>query len=242
MPKIVAIIQARLGSNRLPAKVLKNIIGRPMIEHVVERTLRAQLVDEVVIATTDTPQDTRLASLCESNDWNVFRGSENDVLDRYWKCAKHYQADQIVRITSDCPMISPEIIDQVVRMQLNGQNSDYSCNFHPERKFPRGLDVECFEFSTLDHVNKIAIEPNLREHVTLMIYRRPDLFSVSGFECREDLSNFRWTVDTADDLKLIRTIFSHFNHNRFTWQDAAQAIHDHPHWQSINQHINQKAA
>ncbi len=242
MPKTIAIIQARLGSNRLPEKVLKNIIGRPMIEHVVERTIRAQLVDKVVVATTNTPQDDRLASFCESKDWNIFRGSENDVLDRYWRCAKHYQADQVVRITSDCPMISPEIIDRVIEKQLTCESSDYSCNFHPERKFPRGLDVECFAFSALDRVNKLAIEPNLREHVTLMIYRRTDLFTVSGFGCREDLSHWRWTVDTPDDLKLIRTIFSHFDHNRFTWREAAQAIHDHPYWRSINQHINQKAA
>lgn len=242
MPRTVAIIQARLGSTRLPAKVFKNIIGRPMIDHVVERTRRAQQVDEVVIATTDTTQDLPLAEYCKSKDWPVFRGSEFDVLERYWKCGHEFQAEQVVRITSDCPLISPAIIDQVIDVHRSKDHLDYSCNFHPLRKFPRGLDVECVEFSTLDRIHHLATDPEFREHVTLMIYRHPEQFQIQGIECCHDLADWRWTVDTADDLRLVRKLFSHFNHNEFTWHEAAEAYRDHPQWQAINQHVRQKAA
>lgn len=242
MSKTVAIIQARLGSTRLPGKVLKDVIDRPMIDHVMERTLRAKRIDEVVVATTDTPKDIKLANYCEQKGWAVFCGSENDVLDRYWRCAKKHQADHIVRITSDCPMISPEVIDQVVEHQLSHKNLDYSCNFHPERTFPRGLDVECLPFNTLDQVHQAADETQLREHVTLMIYRRPDLFQLGSIHCHTDRSDWRWTVDTEADLRLIRTVFRHFGNNEFSWQQAAEAFQTHPQWQLINQHISQKAA
>lgn len=239
MPKVVAIIQARLGSTRLPEKVLCKIIDRPMIEHVVQRTQRSQNVDEVVVATTDKPSDQRLVDLCKENQWNVFTGSENDVLERYWKCASEHAADYVVRITSDCPLISPEIIDKVVAAQL-ASDADYTCNFHPQRTFPRGLDVECFPTDALERVHNAATEPNLREHVTLMIYGRPDLFRIKGIQCPLDLSQWRWTVDTGEDLELIRMIYQHFGNNRFTWRQAADAFNEHPTWKTINQHIEQK--
>lgn len=242
MSKTVAIIQARLGSTRLPGKVLKEIIQRPMIDHVMERTLRAESIDEVVIATTNAPQDLKLAAYCKQKGWPVFCGSENDVLSRYWQCANEHQADHIVRITSDCPMISPQVIDQVVERQLSQNDLDYSCNFHPKRTFPRGLDVECLPLRTLERVHKAATSPELREHVTLMIYQRSDLFQLDGVHCSQDLSHWRWTVDTEADLQLIRTVFRHFGDNHFTWKQAMQAFLKHPHWHSINQHISQKAA
>ena len=242
MPKTVAIIQARLGSTRLPGKVLKEIIGLPMIDHVVERTSRARLIDEVVIATSDSPTDTRLFKYSNLKNWPIFCGSENDVLERYWKCAKEHQADYIVRITSDCPMISPQIIDQVIEKQLSTPQLDYACNFHPDRTFPRGLDVECLAFDTLDRVYHAATKPELREHVTLMIYRQSDLFQLGGIQCSSDLSSWRWTVDTEADLRLVRTVFHHFGDNKFTWQQAVRAFQDHPEWHAINQHVMQKAA
>ena len=241
MPNVVAIIQARLGSTRLPEKVLRKIIDRPMLEHVVERTQRSKNIDSVVVATTDQPADQRIVNLCKLNGWNVFTGSENDVLQRYWQCATEQEADYVVRITSDCPLISPEIIDKVVQTSLESE-VDYTCNFHPQRKFPRGLDVECFPFDVLERVHQAATEPNLREHVTLMIYCRPDLFKVKGISCPLDLSDWRWTVDTADDLQMTRKIFEHFGNNHFNWRQAANAFHENPMWKKINQHIEQKKA
>lgn len=213
-----------------------------MIDHVIERTRRSQLVDEVVVATTTSPLDRRLINYGKLKDWSMFAGSEHDVLERYYQCAKKHAADQVVRITSDCPLISPELIDRVVKKQLDHPGNDYACNFHPKRTFPRGLDVECLSFETLERVHKIATEPNLREHVTLMIYCRPDLFELRGFTCNKDLSDWRWTVDTPEDLRLVRTVYNHFQDNQFTWRQAAQAFHDHPMWPTINQHVDQKAA
>lgn len=213
-----------------------------MIDHVVERTSRARRIDEIVIATTDSPTDTRLFNYSNLKNWPIFCGSENDVLERYWKCAKEHQADYVVRITSDCPMISPLIIDQVIEKQISSPDLDYTCNFHPDRTFPRGLDVECLPFDTLDRVHHSAAEPELREHVTLMIYRQTDLFRTGGIQCSSDLASWRWTVDTEADLRLVRTIFHHFGSNKFTWQQAVQAFRNHPEWLSINQHITQKAA
>lgn len=241
MLKVVAIIQARLGSTRLPEKVMHTLVDKPMLQHVVERTTRSRLVDSVVVATTNEIADQPLVEFCEQNRWNVFAGSERDVLERYWQCANQFDADYIVRITSDCPLASPEIIDKVIASQIKS-DANYTCNFHPKRTFPRGLEVECFTRETLDRVHKSAVEPNLREHVTLMIYNRPDLFKLKGIRCPIDLSDWRWTVDTADDMKLIRKIYDHFGDNRFTWRQAAQLVHENPSWQILNQHIRQKAA
>lgn len=241
MEKTVAIIQARLGSSRLPGKVLQEIAGRPMIEHVYQRTARSQKLDEVVVATTESEQDQELVDFCTGKEWPVFVGSEQDVLSRYWQCAKKYNANQIVRITSDCPLIDPEVIDQVIEVQ-SSSDVDYTSNFEPNRTFPRGLDVECFSIDALDLAHRLANEPAHREHVTMMIYRRPDLFSVSGIQNERDLSNWRWTVDTEEDMRLVRAIYGQFGNNRFRWQQAAAAYLANPQWQVINQHIQQKAA
>ena len=167
--RTVAIIQARLGSTRLPGKVLRDIAGKTMIQRVVERVQQANTLDEIVIATTNEPADQELVDFCESQSWNVFTGSEYDVLDRYVKTAKEYSADRIVRITSDCPLIEPTIIDQVVNSL---GHHDYACNFHPLRRFPQGLDCEILTRSTLEKIDQLANQQRKVAHDRLLRTRR----------------------------------------------------------------------
>ncbi len=242
MTKTLAIIQARLGSTRLPKKVLREINGRPMLDHVVERTWRSQNIDQVVIATTEATVDQELVRYCNEKDWPVFVGSEFDVLSRYWNCAQEFVADYVVRITSDCPLVDPEIIDKVIESQWSDSDTDYTSNIAPRRHFPRGLDVECVPIATLQRVNELAVQPKYREHVTSMIYQRPDLFSLLGVQCSMDLSSWRWTVDTKDDLLLMQKLFRHFGNNTFRWRDAARVYYENPGWQKLNRHVEQKAA
>ena len=147
-----------------------------MIEQVVQRVRRCQRVDEVVVATTTEPQDAELIQFCQQRDWAWFAGSEHDVLQRFVDAADAYSADRIVRITSDCPLIDPELIDRVIDTLAVTPNCDYACNFHPNRWFPRGLDCEVLTRETLNRLDDLAIEPNFREHVTLFAYRNMDLF------------------------------------------------------------------
>ena len=241
--RTVAIIQARLGSTRLPGKVLRDIAGKTMIQRVVERVQQANTLDEIVIATTNEPADQELVDFCESQAWNVFIGREHDVLDRYVKTAKKHSADRIVRITSDCPLIEPTIIDQVVNSL---GDHDYACNFHPLRRFPQGLDCEILTRSTLEKIDQLANQQRYREHVTLYVYRNETRFSIGSVLSEEDHSYLRWTVDTAEDLELVRTIYEYFEQSlgesNFTWEQIITACHSHPEWLEINQHTKQKVA
>lgn len=240
--KTVAIIQARLGSNRLPRKVLHTISGQTMIEHVVERVRRCRHVDEVVVATTTQAQDRELIEFCKQRHWAWFSGSENDVLQRFVDTADHFLADQIVRITSDCPLIDAELIDRVIETLNQNSGCDYACNFHPNRWFPRGLDCEALTRAALQRLHERATEPNFREHVTLFAYRNMDLFSIDSICCEQDWSHLRWTVDTDLDLELVRKIYRHFGTTRFTWTDVIAAYREHPEWIEINRNSVQKVA
>ena len=242
MPKTVAIIQARLGSDRLPGKVLLDLDGQPMLNWVVRRVRRAKSIDQVVIATTDHPRDQRLVEYCKRQEWPVFVGPERDVLTRYLGAAKEFSATEIVRITSDCPLIDPSVIDDVVGLFKPSVEFDYCCNFFPNRTYPRGLDVECLSLVALQHADRLATTCELREHVTLAIYRNPTQFRIGSTTSQQDFSSWRWTVDTADDLLLIRSILAEFHDDRFSWLDVVQAYENHPCWHQINSHIRQRAA
>jgi spore coat polysaccharide biosynthesis protein SpsF len=241
MTGVVAIIQARIGSTRLPGKVLMDIGGKPMLARVMERAARAGTLDEIVVATTTEHADDRIVSLCEERGWESFRGSEADVLDRYYQAARAYQADHIVRITSDCPLIDPGVVDRVVREFLEGQPTiDYACNFLPGRTYPRGLDTEVMTFRALETCWKEDGNPAHREHVTQYILRHPALFRIHGVVNATDLSRHRWTVDTVEDLTLVRRIYDHFGDRTFSWEEVLLFLGAHPQLEEINRHVVQK--
>ena len=239
--KVVAIIQARIGSTRLPGKVLLDLAGKPMLARCVNRTRRAQTLDEVVVATTEQPTDEAIVRLCAERGCPCFRGSEDDVLDRYYRAAVEHQADVVVRITSDCPLIEPDIIDRVVQQFLDLQPEvDYACNTLPRRTFPRGLDTEVMRFDVLEQAWREDNNPAWREHVTPYIQRNPDLFRIHGVVNEVDYSHIRWTVDTSEDLAFVRCIYNHFGHDRFSWREVLAVLGQHLEWLEINRHVQQK--
>lgn len=238
--RIVAIIQARMGSTRLPGKVLQALGGEPMLARVINRVRRAPTIDDVVVATTDLVQDDVLEQLCASRRWLCYRGSENDVLDRYYQAARKFGAGVIVRITSDCPLIEPEVIDLVVRAYQTAPPVDYASNVLPPRTFPRGLDTEALGFDLLERLWHQDQNPATREHVTLYIHKNLSAFRTRGVTHRQDLSDWRWTVDTPEDLAFVRRIYEHFGNNTFSWRDVLMLLEQHPDWRAINAHVPQK--
>jgi spore coat polysaccharide biosynthesis protein SpsF len=240
--RVVALIQARLGSSRLPGKVLQDLAGEPMLARCVSRTCRATTVHGVVIVTTVRPGDDALAVMCEARGWPCFRGSEDDVLDRYYRAAVAHGADVVVRITSDCPLIDPEVIDRIVSEFLARQPEvDYASNVIPRRTFPRGLDTEVLSFAALESAWKEDANPAWREHVTAYVVRAPGRYRIHNVCNDEDYSSFRCTVDTLEDLALVRRIYEHFGHDRFSWREAVALLQRHAEWLDLNRGIQQKA-
>jgi len=239
--RVVAIVQARMGSTRLPGKVMKDLLGKPVLTRDVNRVRRAKRIDEIVIATTTREEDDLIVSLCEEEGWRCFRGSENDLLDRYYQAARAFKADVVVRITSDCPMIDPEIIDKVIEEILNRLGRvDYVSNTLPPRTFPRGLDVEVMTLEALERAWSEDNNPALREHVTPYIYRNPETFRLHRVANEVDLSHHRWTLDTPEDLLFIQTVYEHFGNDHFTWREALRYLEQHPEIVKINSDIKQK--
>jgi spore coat polysaccharide biosynthesis protein SpsF len=240
--KVVAIIQARMGSGRLPGKVMLELAGEPMLSRVVSRVHRAEEVEEVVVATTTLDADEEIARFCAQHGWPCFRGSEDDVLDRYYQAAIVHQAEAVVRITADCPLIEPRIIDQVVEAFLERQPGlDYAANILPPRTFPRGLDTEVMRFEALERAWHEDRNPLWREHVTPYIVRNPDRFHLYSVMNELDFSAMRWTVDTLEDLAFVRGIYEYFGRDDFTWREALAVLEQHPEWSEINRHVQQKA-
>jgi spore coat polysaccharide biosynthesis protein SpsF len=241
MTEIIAIVQARMGSTRLPGKVMMDLIGKPMLVHELSRISRAKQISSLVVATTISPLDDCIVDVCKKYGWEYFRGSEPDVLDRYYQCAKQSGADCVVRLTADCPLIEPVIIDTVVEEFLHKfPDIDYVSNIIPKRTFPQGLDTEVMSFSALERSWIEDMDPALREHVTQYIIRNPDKFTVAGVMNDRDLSHLRWTVDTREDFQLVEEIYSYFGNNRFSWIDILELMEKKPELRSINQHIRQK--
>jgi len=207
MSKIACIIQARTGSSRLPGKVLKKILGKPLLEHLVERLKRSQTIDEIVIATTLKSSDRAIIDLAEKCAVQWYAGSEDDVLSRYVGAAKKVNSPHVIRVTSDCPLIDPETIDKVVN-QYKKTNVDYVSNTL-ERTYPRGLDAEIFSMEALEKADKAAVDQSSREHVTLYMYRHPEHFSLSNVRAEPPLNrpDLRLCVDTEEDFRLIKEIY-----------------------------------
>jgi spore coat polysaccharide biosynthesis protein SpsF len=241
MSRIIAIIQARMGSERLYGKVMKDLIGSPMLSHVYERVARSRRIDETVIAIPTTPENDCLASLCREHHWKYFRGPEYDVLDRFYQAAIAFHADTIIRITSDCPLVDHELIDKITgEFTRSAAAPDYMSNCNPRRTYPRGLDIEVIRFSALEKSWREDYSHTLREHVTQYILQNPKKFRIAGSMAEKNHSALRWTVDTREDYELVKKIYENFGHNAFTWGDALSLVRDHPGLSAINAHIQQK--
>lgn len=238
--RVVAIVQSRMGSTRLPGKVLMDIGGHTALARVITRLSRSRRIDEMVVATTAAPLDDEIVTESKRIGVKCFRGSENDVLARYCQAAGAFRANVVVRITSDCPLIDPEIVDQVIEKYVT-EKADFACNVLP-RSFPRGLDSEVFSTTALTKAENLAHEPYQREHVTPVFYERQDLFRIVSVSAERDYSRYRWTLDTPEDLELIRAIYSHFNNsNDFRWREVITLMERLPHLEATNAHIVQKA-
>lgn len=237
--RVVAVIQARMGSTRLPGKVLRDIDGETMLSRVVHRVRRATLLNDVVIATSVRPADEAVVAEATRLGVSVFRGSEDDVLDRYYQAALAYKAEVVVRITSDCPLVDPTIIDVVVRTFLRA-SPDYASNTLV-RTYPRGLDVEVMSMPALAVAWREANKPYHRTHVTPYIYESPSLFRLLSIIGSTNYSCHRWTVDTLEDLEFVRRVYGQLDHNdSFGWQDVLNLCEREPALMELNRYTEQK--
>jgi spore coat polysaccharide biosynthesis protein SpsF len=243
--RTVAIIQARMTSSRLPGKVLKEIDGQPMLAHVVERVQRARRVDEVAVATTHETEDDAVAAFCESRCIPVYRGDPFDVLDRYYQAARRFQADVVVRVTADCPLIDPGVVDLTIEEFLR-TGADFAANRLPppwKRTYPIGLDTEVCSFAALERAWREADQPYQREHVMPYLYDQEGRFKVALVNHEPDYGALRWTVDTAEDLKFVRRVFAHFSgQHDFTWLDVLALLQREPDLARINAGVPHKTA
>jgi len=229
-----------MGSTRLPGKVFEDLAGEPMLARVIDRAGQASTLDDVVVATTRRPEDDVIVKMCLKRKYPFFRGSEEDVLDRYYRAASISGVEVVVRITSDCPLIEPDIIDRVVNEFLHCSGADYVSNTL-KRTFPRGLDVEVFSYEALKKAWEEDKNPAWREHVTQYIQHHPDIFSVHNVSGDTDYSHMRWTVDTNEDLEFVRRIYDYFRNDTFHWTEILGLLSAHPDWLEINRHVRQKS-
>jgi spore coat polysaccharide biosynthesis protein SpsF len=237
--RIVAIIQAHMGSTRLPGKVLLDLGGRTMLARVIRRAQRSKLIDEVTVACSTESSDDAIVAECAKLGVRVHRGSDSDVLDRYHGATVAFQPEAIVRITSDCPLIEPEVSDKVIARFIES-GADYASNTI-DRSYPRGLDTEVCKRVCLDRAWSEATEPYQRVHVTPYLYQNPDLFKIVQVRGETDLNELRWTVDTPEDYEFISRIFAHFDgQDDFTWHDVLAMLKLNPGLDEINRHIRQK--
>ncbi len=211
--KIIAIVQARMGSNRLPGKVLKRIRGKPILWYVIKRLKLSRGIGRIVVATSVQKENDAIEKFCKKTKTACFRGSEADVLKRYYDCAKKEKADQIIRITADCPLIDPNLVDMVIKEHLKKKNQYTATNVESGRHFPRGQDVEIFGFATLERTNKEAKSRSEREHVTLYITKNPRKFKTQYINPKKKLKtqDIRLCVDYTDDFVLIKDIIEFFD-------------------------------
>jgi spore coat polysaccharide biosynthesis protein SpsF len=216
-----------------------DLAGEPMLARVVERTRRAELVDKTVVATTVEPADDVIRQLCDRLGYPCFSGSSDDVLDRYYQAAVKYEADAVLRVTSDNPLVDPTVIDDVVRAFAEAK-PDCASNDLPPRTYPLGLGVEVVTMAALRRVWIEGRDPASREHVTCYIIEHPAQFRLLAVRNPTDCSAERWTVDTIEDLAFVRKVYDHFRHDQFSWLDALALVDAHPEWRELNRNVRQK--
>jgi len=235
------IIQARMTSTRLPGKVLKTILDKPLLEYQLERLMRVPQVDKIIIATTTNSTDDGIVDFCEKRDFLFYRGSETDVLSRYYEAARQYKISEIIRVTSDCPVIEPRILSELIRLFNSEPDIDYASNTI-ERSYPRGLDAEIFKFSAIEIAQREATTLFQREHVTPYLYQNPQLFKLRNLKSLEDRSDIRLTVDTPEDLEFMKKIIAELYPQKpqFELADILAVLEKEPQLSKINSHIKQK--
>jgi spore coat polysaccharide biosynthesis protein SpsF len=240
--KVAAIIQARMNSTRLPGKILHKVLDKPLLAYQIERVRRTKFIDEIIIATTINDCDESIVAVCRELNVSYYRGSECDVLTRYYEAASIYRADVIVRLTSDCPVIDPEIVDQVISHYLfHPDKVDYVSNIL-HRSYPRGMDTEVFSIEALRIAHHEALLEQEREHVTPYFYNNPERFHLDSIEYASNESRHRWTVDTAEDFQLIKNLIEALYPNKpdFTLKDMLLLMDENPSWFEINAYVKQK--
>lgn len=235
--RVAGIVQARMGSSRLPGKVLKEILGKPMLWHLINRLKRAKLIDKIIIATTVKEIDKPILELAEEMRIDSFAGSEDDVLDRYYQAAKRYNADTIVRITADCPLIDPELVERVIEYYLeNGDRLDY---VHSGLSYPDGVvETEVFSFTALERAWREARLSSDREHVAPYIWKNPHLFRIAIVEHTEDLSHIRLSVDDDKDFQVVSEVFRNLYKEGeiFHLRDILDFLNRSPELLEVNKH------
>jgi len=236
---IVAIIQARMSSTRLPKKVLLPLGKKTVIENVYDRVGRSKLVNRVVLATTTDPSDDVLAKLCEEKGIEVFRGSLEDVLDRYYQAGLKYHADVIVRITGDCPLTDPKIIDRAISVHLKDKNDFTATAYLGNETFPDGLDVDIFSFKTIKTSWENAKLPYQREHIGQYVTANASDFKIGSIQNDQNLSSKRWTLDEPSDYEFLKAIYQGLGKdgNDFGMEQVLQYVKDHPELEAINHQI-----
>lgn len=234
------VVQARMTSSRLPGKILKEVLGKPLLEYQIERLRKVKRADQIVIATTDLPSDDPVFALSERLSVLCFRGPEDDVLGRYYGAIETYPSKIVVRSTADCPLIDPNIVDAVIGLYQDG-GYDYASNTLT-RSFPRGLDCEVFSRKMLETALREGKKIYEREHVTPYFYQHPELYRLGCLKNSEDQSHHRWTVDTAEDFELISKLIAALypTNPDFRMRDVLALFKIHPDWIKINAHVEQK--
>lgn len=234
---IYAMIQARMGSSRLPGKVMREVVGKPLLEHIIDRLNFCDEIDNVIVISSNQIENEPITKLCEKLNVDYFLGDENDVLNRYYQAAINFnlnENDSVVRITADCPLIDPIIVDEIIIKHLKN-NYDYTTNTLV-RSFPDGLDCEVFTFSVLKDIWKKARLKSEREHVTLYIKNNPENYKLGNLKQDVDLSDLRWTVDEKEDFILIKKIYeSLYNEEKpFLMEDILELLNNNPSLLKIN--------
>jgi len=239
---IIAIIQARMGAERLPGKVLMDIVGRPMLWHIINRVRHSKYINKIIIATTTNKDDDQIENFCKTYNIDFYRGNEDDVLDRYYQAAELWNTDIIVRITSDCPLIDSDVINKVIYSYLKNKNNFKGASNVIRRTYPRGLDTEVISFSTLERVWNDAKKDYQREHVTIYIYEHTRQFKLYSVENNKNLAHYRWTVDEKKDLEFVREIYKllYREENIFLMKDILNLLKIKPHLREINKDVKQK--
>lgn len=241
--RIVATIEARMRSTRLPGKVLKEVMEKPLLELMVERVRRARYVDDIVIATSDHPSCDPIATLAGRIGVHCYRGSEDDVLDRVLKAAASVKAEIIIELTGDCPLIDPSVVDKVVDVYCSSE-VDYCANIL-KRTYPQGMETQVFAYKVLEEVASLTQDPSDREHVSLYIYNHPEQFSLKNVESElpAGMADWRLVMDYPEDFELIRRVYEAlytFN-PEFTLNDIMELLAKHPDWMEINSRFHKKA-
>lgn len=236
------LIQARMGAARLPGKPLFKVLGRPLLSYLIERLKHVSNADKVIVATSIHPRDKLIADAAQKAGAEVFRGSENDVLDRFYQAAKQAQADIVVRITADCPLMDPSLVEKLIGLYISKNDPWLFASNTIQRTFPRGMDIEVFSIQALEEAWNKAKLPYEREHVTPYLYTHPERFAQIQLTQKIDQSLCRWTVDTPEDFRLISKLLAAIypiNPN-FSLKELCQIYNTHPEWHAINAHIQQK--